>query len=137
MLIPKASRGKGKPWFIQQLTGERHRTNRATTNGSRVPTFPRSWVFETRDLELSAMFSRFCLQLLSIQGFCPGSPANNMIPEDHTGRGIPFFARGLSYLGSSQECSRPLISCHNARFSGVGTPVFCPQSTMAPFMKSI
>src|SRR5207249_10691843 len=38
---------------------------------------------------LSLCFSRFCLQLISFQRFCLGSPANPMIPEDHTGRGIP------------------------------------------------
>src|SRR5205823_12647917 len=38
--------------------------------------------------------------------------------------------------GSVQECSSPLINCHMARLSGVGTPFFFPHSTIAPFMKS-
>jgi hypothetical protein len=41
---------------------------------------------------LSVSFSRFCPQLLSFQRFCPASPANLMIPEDHTGRVYLFPA---------------------------------------------
>ena len=39
---------------------------------------------------LSLCFSRFCLQLISFQRFCSGSPANPMIPEDHHREGIPL-----------------------------------------------
>src|SRR6266571_1179363 len=50
--------------------------------------------------------------------------------------GDGHFLRGLLYSGSCQECSRPLINCHSALFSGVGTPTFWPQLVMSPFMKS-
>src|SRR4029077_15856385 len=42
----------------------------------------------------------------------------------------------LCQLGSFHECSRPLISSHIDLFKGVGTPIFCPHFTMAPFIKS-
>src|SRR5439155_22839730 len=45
-------------------------------------------------------------------------------------------AEGNGHVGSVQECSRPLMSTHMARFKGVGTPVFSPHCTMAPFIKS-
>jgi hypothetical protein len=40
-------------------------------------------------MPLSLTLSRFCLQLISFQRFCSGSPANPMIPEDHYLEGIP------------------------------------------------
>src|SRR5581483_3843398 len=46
-------------------------------------------------------------------------------------------AEGNCHHGSVQECSRPFTSAHIARFSGVATPTFSPQCTIAPFMKSI
>src|ERR687884_2295548 len=39
-------------------------------------------------MALSLTLSRFYLQLICFQRFCPGSPAIPMIPEDRAGRGI-------------------------------------------------
>src|SRR6266480_6214940 len=42
-------------------------------------------------MPLSLTLSRFCLQLISFQRFCPSSPANLVIPEDHGGRVYRFI----------------------------------------------
>src|SRR5881628_3248902 len=46
------------------------------------------------------------------------------------------FVHTFPAHGSIQECSRPLIKANIALLRGVGTPVFSPHFTIAPFMKS-
>jgi polyisoprenoid-binding protein YceI len=47
---------------------------------------------------VSSLFSRFCLQLLIPQRFCPCSHAKLLIPEDRGGRGISSFLALLPCL---------------------------------------
>ena len=63
-------------------------------------------------MELTPVFSRFCLQPLIFQRFCFSSPANILIPKDHAKRGIPFQAPLCSSEGIVQDfdkcnCLRP------------------------------
>ena len=62
---------------------------------------------------LSLCFSRFCLQLISFQRFCSGSPANSMIPEDHRRRGISIPDAAASRFAVARPGDQHTLTSEN------------------------
>jgi len=76
--------------------------------------------------QLSPVLSRFYLQPLWIQRFCPCSPAKLMIPEDHR-RGVylhrrPFRATADSPFGQSPSIPSSAAARRSSYASGCSAP---------------
>lgn len=78
----------------------------------------------SRDLpSVSPAFSRFCLQLLSIQRFWLCSLAKYQISKDRRGRGIYHFYHSVNWLDSSMN-RVPQVSRFSKRGKAAGCPMF-------------